>query len=73
MTDIINKGYTETNPTTLQGMMNQLQGIINKDDPPWVPVDQVLDNTCLRSDVKGYIANPLTGWVYNYYPLSRAQ
>jgi peptide/nickel transport system substrate-binding protein len=73
VTDIINKGYTETNPTTLQGMMNQLQGIINKDDPPWVPVDQVLDNTCLRSDVKGYIANPLTGWVYNYYPLSRAQ
>ena len=73
VTDIINKGYTEFDPTKLQSMMTQLQTIINQTDPPWVPVDQVLDNTCLRSDIKGYIANPLTGWVYNYYPLSRAQ
>ena len=71
VTDIINKGYTEFDPTTLQSMMTQLQTIINQTDPPWVPVDQVLDNTCLRTDVKGYIANPLTGWVYNYYPLYR--
>jgi peptide/nickel transport system substrate-binding protein len=73
VTDIINKGYTESDPQKLQDMMTQLQGIINKDDPPWVPVDQVLDNTCLRTDIKGYVANPLTGWVYNYYPLSRSQ
>jgi peptide/nickel transport system substrate-binding protein len=72
VTDLINKGYAASNLTELTGLMLRLQNIVNKEDPPWVPVDQVLDNTYLRNDVKGYATNPLAGWVYNYYPLTRA-
>jgi ABC-type dipeptide transport system, periplasmic component len=72
VTDLINKGYgAGGNLTELTGLMLKMQNIINKEDPPWVPVDQVLDNTYLRNDVKGYSTNPLAGWVYNYYPLTR--
>jgi peptide/nickel transport system substrate-binding protein len=71
VTDLINTGYGTADETKLTQEMQQLQTIVNKDDPPWVTVDNVIDNTYLRTDVKGYVATPLAGWVYNYYPLFR--
>jgi peptide/nickel transport system substrate-binding protein len=68
----INDGYTESNPDTLQAMWTEAQTIMGQDDPPWIPVGQVLDLTYLRSDITGYQTNPLYIQTYDFYALGRS-
>jgi ABC-type dipeptide transport system, periplasmic component len=69
---IINDGYTEANDQKLADMWKQAQVIMGQDDPPWIPVGQIVDNSYLRSDIQGYVANPLYVLTYDFYALSRA-
>ena len=67
----INDGYFQPDATKLQQTFAQVQDIINRQDPLWVPVDQTYDNTYTRNDIGGLVPNPLTGGVEDLYPLHR--
>jgi peptide/nickel transport system substrate-binding protein len=68
----INNGFVESDETKLQSMWTKAQAIMGQDDPPWLPIGQIIDTTYLRSDVGGYVANPLYVLSYDYYALSRS-
>ncbi len=67
----INDGYFQPDATKLQQTFTEVQDIINRQDPLWVPVDQTYDNTYTRNDIGGLVPNPLTGGVEDLYPLHR--
>ncbi|MGZ4109585.1 MAG: ABC transporter substrate-binding protein [Actinomycetota bacterium] len=69
---VINDGYTEADPQKQADMWNKAQVIMGQEDPPWIPVGQIVDNSYLRSDIQGYVANPLYVLTYDFYALSRA-
>ena len=55
----------------LAATFRQVQDILNKQDPVWVPVNQAYDNTYTRNDIGNFVPNPLTGGVVDLYPLRR--
>jgi peptide/nickel transport system substrate-binding protein len=70
--DAINNGFAESDESKLQEMWSKAQEVMGRDDPPWLPIGQILDTTYLRSDIAGYVANPLYVLSYDYYALSRS-
>jgi peptide/nickel transport system substrate-binding protein len=68
----INNGFAESDESKLETMWAKAQTIMGQDDPPWLPVGQIIDTTYLRSDIAGYVANPLYVLSYDYYALSRS-
>ncbi len=71
VTKIINDGFVESDGAKLTDMWLQAQQIMGSEDPPWIPLGQIVDTTYLRSDIKAYVANPLYVLSYDYYALSR--
>ena len=69
---IINEGFAESDESKLESMWARAQTIMGQDDPPWLPIGQIVDTTYLRSDVAGYVPNPLYVLSYDYYALSRS-
>lgn len=67
----ISRGYFVSNATQLQNLFNLTQDIINRTDPVWLPVGNLYDNTYSRNDVGGFVPQPLTGGVANFYPMFR--
>ena len=67
----INKGFTESDPATLTSMWRKAQVIMGEEDPPWIPLGQIIDTSYLRTDVKGYVPNPVYTLSYDFYALSR--
>jgi peptide/nickel transport system substrate-binding protein len=72
VTKIIDDGYTESDVGKLTEMWKEAQTIMGQEDPPWIPVGQIIDLTYSRSDIKGYAPNPLYIQTYDYYALSRS-
>jgi peptide/nickel transport system substrate-binding protein len=68
----INDGYVEADEQKLAAMWQQAQQIMGHDDPPWIPVGQIVDTTYVRDDLQGYVANPLYVLSYDFYALARA-
>ncbi len=68
----ISNGFTESDPAKLTNMWRQAQTVMGNDDPPWIPLGQIIDTSYLRTDVKGYVANPVYVDSYDFYSLSRA-
>jgi peptide/nickel transport system substrate-binding protein len=67
----INKGFTESDPDKLTQIWRQAQVVMGEEDPPWIPLGQIIDTSYLRTDVKGYVANPVYVLSYDFYALSR--
>jgi peptide/nickel transport system substrate-binding protein len=67
----INNGFTESDPAKLTSMWRQAQTVMGSQDPPWIPLGQIIDTSYLRTDVKGYVANPVYVESYDFYALSR--
>ena len=67
----INKGFTESDPAKLTAMWRQAQTVMGSQDPPWLPLGQIIDTSYLRTDVKGYVPNPVYTESYDFYALSR--
>ena len=67
----ISRGYFVSNATQLQNLFNLTQDTINRTDPVWLPVGNLYDNTYSRNDVGGFVPQPLTGGVANFYPMFR--
>jgi peptide/nickel transport system substrate-binding protein len=67
----INNGFTESDPAKLTAMWRQAQTVMGSQDPPWIPLGQIIDTSYLRTDVKGYVANPVYVESYDFYALSR--
>jgi hypothetical protein len=44
---------------------------MGQQDPPWLPIGQIIDTSYLRTDVKGYVANPVYVQSYDFHALSR--
>lgn len=69
----INKGFSEAGDTQkLTGLWDTAQTSMGQADPPWLPIGQIIDTSYLRTDVKGYVANPVYVQSYDFYALSRA-
>jgi peptide/nickel transport system substrate-binding protein len=69
----INDGFSDpSNVTKLTQLWRQAQTVMGKEDPPWIPLGQIIDTSYLRTDVKGYVANPVYVQSYDFYALSRA-
>jgi peptide/nickel transport system substrate-binding protein len=69
----INKGFSDAGrPQLLTQLWRQAQTVMGKEDPPWIPIGQIIDTSYLRTDVKGYVANPVYVQSYDFYALSRA-
>ena len=70
--DAINKGFSDpSNTRLLTSLWHQAQTVMGKEDPPWIPLGQIIDTSYLRTDVKGYVANPVYVQSYDFYALSR--
>jgi peptide/nickel transport system substrate-binding protein len=70
----INKGFSDSaNKKLLTQLWHQAQTVMGNDDPPWIPLGQIIDTSYLRTDVKGYVANPVYVQSYDFHALSRAQ
>jgi peptide/nickel transport system substrate-binding protein len=69
----INKGFSQAgNTTLLTQLWNTAQKVAGQQDQPWLPIGQIIDNSYLRTDVKGYVANPVYVQSYDFHALSRA-
>jgi peptide/nickel transport system substrate-binding protein len=68
----INDGYVEANEQKLTDMWKQAQVVMGSEDPPWIPVGQIVDTSYVRTDLQGYVANPLYVLSYDFYALARA-
>jgi ABC-type transport system substrate-binding protein len=70
----INKGFSDAaNKKQLTQLWRQAQTVMGNEDPPWIPLGQIIDTSYLRTDVKGYVANPVYVQSYDFHALSRAQ
>jgi peptide/nickel transport system substrate-binding protein len=69
----INKGFSDpSNTKLLTNLWQQAQTVMGKQDPPWIPLGQIIDTSYLRTDLKGYVPNPVYVQSYDFYALSRA-
>jgi len=69
----INTGFSDpSNSTLLTKLWNTAQTSMGKQDPPWIPLGQIIDTSYVRTDIKGYVANPVYVESYDFYALSRA-
>jgi peptide/nickel transport system substrate-binding protein len=69
----INSGFSDpSNNKLLTQLWRQAQTVMGQEDPPWIPLGQIIDTSYLRTDVKGYVANPVYVQSYDFYALSRA-
>jgi peptide/nickel transport system substrate-binding protein len=70
--DAINEGFTKAgDPALLTNLWRQAQTVMGQQDPPWIPLGQIIDTSYLRTDIKGYVANPVYVQSYDFYALSR--
>ena len=69
--EIINDGFTQTDDAKLAAEFKEAQDILVRQDPAWIPVGQRLEETYLRSDIKGMVFNPLYIETWDFYALSR--
>src|ERR687888_298636 len=65
----INGGFTESDPDKLTRLWRQAQVVMGEEDPPWIPLGQIIDTSYLRSDVQGYVPNPVYVLSYDFYAL----
>lgn len=69
----INTGFSDpSNSAKLTQLWDTAQTVMGKEDPPWIPLGQIIDTSYLRTDIKGYVANPVYVESYDFYALSRA-
>ena len=69
----INKGFSDpSNTAQLTQLWREAQTVMGSTDPPWLPLGQIIDTSYLRTDIKGYVANPVYVESYDFYALSRA-
>jgi peptide/nickel transport system substrate-binding protein len=68
----INKGFTDAgNQQLVTQLWREAQTVMGQQDPPWIPLGQIIDTSYLRTDIKGYVANPVYVQSYDFYALSR--
>jgi peptide/nickel transport system substrate-binding protein len=68
----INKGFSDpSNTGLLTSLWHQAQTVMGKEDPPWIPLGQIIDTSYVRTDLKGYVPNPVYVQSYDFYALSR--
>ena len=69
----INEGFSKAgNKTLVTNLWREAQTVMGQQDPPWLPIGQIIDNSYVRTDVKGYVANPVYVESYDFHALSRA-
>jgi len=69
----INAGFSGSLSTPqYTALSDKVQKILAYTDPPWISTDQEEEILYLRTDIKGYVANPLYILFPNYYALHRS-
>jgi peptide/nickel transport system substrate-binding protein len=68
----INEGFTKAGDgALLTQLWREAQTVMGSEDPPWLPLGQIIDLSYLRTDIKGYVANPIYVQSYDFWALSR--
>jgi len=68
----INEGFSKAGDQQLVSQLwRTAQTVMGSEDPPWIPLGQIIDTSYLRTDIKGYVANPVYVQSYDFYALSR--
>ena len=68
----IDEGFTKAGDTQLVSQLwRTAQTVMGSEDPPWIPLGQIIDTSYLRTDIKGYVANPVYVQSYDFHALSR--
>jgi peptide/nickel transport system substrate-binding protein len=68
----INDGFPDAgNHSLMTQLWSDAQTVMGQQDPPWIPLGQIIDTSYLRTDIKGYVANPVYVQSYDFYALSR--
>jgi peptide/nickel transport system substrate-binding protein len=69
--ELIDTGYTETDPEKLKTLWAEVQQILTVDDPAGLWVEDPLDRTLIRKDIEGQVYNPIYALTFDYWALSR--
>jgi peptide/nickel transport system substrate-binding protein len=56
----------------LTAKSQRVQQILSTEDPAWIPVGQERVDIAYRSDIRGFIANPVYEETFDFYALSRS-
>lgn len=70
--EIMAEAVNFTDEARLIELMKEAQNIITEQDPPAIFYGQVVRYTVLRSDIQGFVPNPLYLDSFNFYDMSRA-
>lgn len=71
--EIMAEAETYTDEGRLAELMAEAQNILTEQDPPCIFYGQVIRYTVLRSDVDGFVPNPLYLDAFPFYAMSRAE
>jgi peptide/nickel transport system substrate-binding protein len=70
--EIMAEAETFTDETRLVELMKEAQNVLTEQDPPVIYYGQVVRYTILRSDIQGFVPNPLYLDAFNFYDMTRA-
>ncbi|MBI1878018.1 MAG: ABC transporter substrate-binding protein [Chloroflexi bacterium] len=69
--ELIDAGYTETDPEKLKAMWDEVQKLITVDDPAGLWVEDPLERTIIRKDIEGHVYNAIYAVTFDYWALTR--
>jgi ABC-type transport system substrate-binding protein len=69
--ELIDTGYTESEPEKLKTLWAEVQQILTVDDPAGLWVEDPLDRTLIRKDIEGQVYNSIYALTFDYWALSR--
>jgi peptide/nickel transport system substrate-binding protein len=64
--EIINQAFVVTDEAKYCEMYKELQDIVNRQDPYAIAIMDPPDDTVIRSDIGGYVPNPLYRFIYDF-------
>jgi peptide/nickel transport system substrate-binding protein len=70
--EIMAQARSYTDEAQLDALMKEAQNILTEQDPPAIFFGERQYSTVLRSNIRGFVANPLYLDAYNLYQMSRA-
>jgi peptide/nickel transport system substrate-binding protein len=69
--ELFDANRDEPDPEKYQAALSEIQQIIAEDDPPAIYYMQRQWTTMMRSDIEGFVFNPINIGLYNFYRMSR--
>ena len=69
--EIMDMAFTIADEEELCELYKEFQDIVMREDPAWIALVEPPDEAVLRTDIRGYMANPLYRGTFDFYKLDR--